>query len=49
MVRGTVQDTDGPPRIMLMNFQNQSIPYFCSTHFSVQAEGGILLRECSTK
>ena len=39
MVRGTVQDTDCPPRVssqylqnMLMNFQNHSIPSFCSTH-----------------
>ena len=37
VVRGTVQDTDCPPRvstcrIMLMNCQNHSIPSFCSTH-----------------
>ena len=42
VVRGTVQGTDCPLCVscrMLMNFQNQSIPSFCSTHLRVQAEG----------
>ena len=43
VVRGTVQETDCPPRvscrIMSMNLQNQSISYFCGTHLRVHAEG----------
>ena len=42
VVRGTVQGTDCPQSVrcrMLMNFQNQSIPSFCSTHLRVQADG----------
>ena len=42
VVRGTVQCTDCPQSVrcrMLMNFQNQSIPSFCSTHLRVQADG----------
>ena len=41
VVGGIVQGTDCPPSVscrMLMNFQNQSIPSFCSTHLRVQAE-----------
>ena len=30
--------TKGQLQNMLMNFQNQSIPSFCSTHLRVQAE-----------
>ena len=36
---GTVQDTDCQLQNMSMNFQNQSITSFCSTHLRVQAEG----------
>ena len=42
VVRGTVQGTDCPLSgscRMLMNFKNQSIPSFCSTHLRVQVEG----------
>ena len=42
VVRGTVQGTDCPLSVscrMLMNFKNQSIPSFRSTHLRVQVEG----------
>ena len=42
VVRGTVQGTECPLSVscrMLMNFQNQLIPSFRSTHLRVQVEG----------
>ena len=42
VVRGTVQGTECPLSVssrMMMNFQNQSIPSFRSTHLRVQVEG----------